>query len=87
MYHLCRCKTEVSREIAKDLQVLHGNEKKDTNSFIWCSVIMVSAARPGTLVRFMFSLAMKVCMCVSVCEKRETKKEETEQSEEQSKES
>lgn len=76
MYYLCRCKTEESWEIAKDLQVLHGNEKKDTNSFIWCSVIMVSAAWPGTLVRFMFSFAMKVCMCVSVCVKRETKKAE-----------
>lgn len=31
---MCRCKAEVSREIAEDLLVLHGNEKRDTNSFI-----------------------------------------------------
>ena len=34
MCYRCRCKAEVSREIADDLQVLHGNEKRDTNSFI-----------------------------------------------------
>lgn len=33
---------------------------------------MVPTAHPGTLVRFMFSFAMKVCMCVCMCAK-ETK--------------
>lgn len=28
------CKAKVNRGIAEDLQVLHGNEKRDTNSFI-----------------------------------------------------
>ncbi len=45
--------------------------KRDTNSFIWCSVIIVSTAKSGTLARFMFSFALSVCVCIWMRERED----------------
>ncbi len=62
------CVAAVRREIAEDLQVLHDNEKRDTNSFICCSIIMVSMAQSGTHSQIYVLLCYEcVCVCVCMC--------------------